>query len=152
MYDDGEGNGKNLVKKLLPRVLKAAFKSIIAFVLIYLIPSLLLQDDFLPAEYKLSMNIFAVIIILFIVIVELTSGMIFQYIFSFLRVIVLIVFFIFTLGRGSITVTIEMLYIAVDLSIILAMLIFVELLGLAKTVLGAVHFLSQKNEKHLNSQ
>ncbi|MDH5732232.1 MAG: hypothetical protein OEY88_00415 [Candidatus Bathyarchaeota archaeon] len=152
MYDHGEGNGKNLVKKLLPRILKAAFKSIIAFVLIYLIPSLLLQDDFLPAEYKLSMNIFAVIIILFIVIVELTSGTIFQYIFSFLRVIVLIVFFIFTLGRGSITVTIEMLYIAVDLSIILAMLIFVELLGLAKTVLGAVHFLSQKNEKHLNSR
>ncbi|MDH5449306.1 MAG: hypothetical protein OEX77_00195 [Candidatus Bathyarchaeota archaeon] len=151
MYDHEEGNGKNLVKKLLPRILKAAFKSIIAFVLIYLIPSLLLQDDFLPAEYKLSMNIFAVIIILFIVIVELTSGTIFQYIFSFLRVIVLIVFFICTLGRGSITVTIEMLYIAVDLSIILAMLIFVELLGLAKTVLGAVHFLSQKNEKHFNS-
>ena len=152
MYDHGEGNGTNLVKKLLPRVLKAAFKSIVAFVLIYLIPSLLLRDDFLPAEYKLSMNIFAIIIILFIVIVELTSGTIFQYIFSFLRVIVLIVFFIFTLGRGSITITVEMLYIAVDLSIILAMLIFVELLGLAKTVLGAVHFLSQKNEKHLNSQ
>jgi len=150
MYDDGEGNGTKLVKKLLPRVLKAAFKSIIAFVLVYLIPSLLLQDDFLPADYRLSVNIFAAIIILFIVMVELASGTIFQYIFSFLRVIVLIVFFIFTLGRGSITITVEMLYIAVDLSIILAMLIFVELLGLAKTVLGAVHFLSQKNEKHFN--
>ena len=151
MYDNGEGTGTDLVKKLLPRVLKAAFKSSIAFVLVYLIPSLLLQDDFLPADYKLSVNLFAAIIILFIVIVELTSGTIFQYIFSFLRVIVLIVFFIFTLGRGGITITVEMLYIAVDLSIILAMLIFVELLGLAKTVLGAVHFLSQKNEKHFNS-
>lgn len=142
-----EENGKKIVKRILPRVLKATFGSIIVFLFIYLIPSLLIPEDFLPPEYRLSMNIFATIIIVFLVVIELTSGTIFQYAFSFLRGLVLIVLFIFTLSSGIITVTIEMFHINVDLSIFLAVLILIELLGMAKNVLGAVYFLSEEVEE-----
>ena len=132
---------------MLPRVLKATLGSIIVFLLFYFAPSLLISESFLPSEYTLSMNVFATIIIVFIVVIELTSGTIFQYMFSFLRALVLIAFFIFTLGRGIITVTIQTVHVAVDLNIFLAILVLIELLGMAKNVLGAVHFLSEKVEE-----
>jgi len=140
-------DGKRFVKKMLPKVLKATFGSIIMFLLVYLVPSLLIPEGFLPPEYKLSIYVFATIIVVFLVLVELASGTIFQYALSFLRALVLIVFFIFTLGHGIITVKIETFHIVVDLTVFLAMLILVELLGMTKNVLGAIHFLSEKVEK-----
>ena len=140
-------DGKRLVKKMLPKVLKATLGSIIIFLLVYLVPSLLIPEGFLPPEYKLSIYVFATIIVVFLVLVELASGTIFQYASSFLRALVLIVFFIFTLGRGIITVKIETFHIVVNLTVFLAILILVELLGMTKSVLGAVHFLSEKVEE-----
>jgi len=140
-------DGKRLVKKMLPKVLKATLGSIIIFLLVYLVPSLLIPEGFLPSEYQLSMYAFATITVVFFVLVELASGTIFQYAFSFLRALVLIVFFIFTLGHGIITVKIETFHIVVNLTVFLAILILVELLGMTKSVLGAVHFLSEKVEE-----
>ena len=55
-------------------------------------------------------------------------------------------FFVYSFNGGIVTVDVEIFHVIVDLRVLLAMLISINLLGLAKNILGAVNFLSEKTE------
>ena len=149
---------KSFAEKILPRVLKATLMGFIAFFIYYLLPAFLLSmlpTESLPSElgpyfsrYEGRVYVFAAVMIFFAVAIQLSSGTILRYVLSTAKVIVLIVFFIYTLDGGFLAVDISMegmvIGVVADLSTLLAILIAIDLLGFAKSLFEAIGFLSRK--------
>lgn len=143
---------------MLPRIIKAGVKGVIYFVLIYVAPMLLISQlsrlaPDLFAGYGHLLGLFAAVIIFFVVASELTSGTIFQHAFNVGRALVLIVFFVLALNGGIISLNLNVesvpINVLADLRIYLIMLITIDLIGLARSILQAVNFLSEKAEQQL---
>jgi hypothetical protein len=152
-------SGKSSARKLLPRIAKAAIKGIIYFALFYILPTFVVSQlsEFAPqlfSQYEQTVAVFAAILIFFVVASELTSGTIYQHALNIGRALILIIFFVYALNGGIAKLDIDIarsqrVSVVVDLRIFLLMLIAIDLLGLAKSVLQAVNFLSEKADKQV---
>jgi len=151
-------SAKSIAKKMLPRIVKAVVKGVLYLVFLYVLPMLIVSQvsQFAPelfGRYEQLLTLFVAVVIFFVVASELTAGTIFQYAFNIGKAIILIVFFVLALDGGIVSLNLSFegvnLNIWADLTVYLAMLITIDLLGLAKSVLQAVNFLSEKEEKQL---
>jgi hypothetical protein len=152
-------SGKSFLRKMLPRIAKAAAKGIFYFVIFYVFPMLLVSQvsqlaPQLFADYGQTLFMFATVLIFFAVACELTSGTLYQHALNIGKAIILIVFFVLALNGGIIKLDLDLIEtqrisILADVRIYLLMLIAIDLLGLAKSVLQAVNFLSEKTERQL---
>jgi hypothetical protein len=152
---------KTFAERVMPRIFKAAIMGVITFFLYCLLPMLMfsmIPTEGLPSEfssyfskYENLVYIFAAIMICFAVAIQLSSGTIFQHAFSIAKAIVLILYFIFALEGGILTLSIPTggitIGIMADLTTFLAILILVNLLALVKSMFEAINFLSQKVEQ-----
>ena len=144
---------------MLPRVAKAVIKGLLYFFLFYALPMLLISQvsGFAPqlfAEYEQTLTLFAALIIFFAVASELTSGTIYQHAFNIGKALILIMFFVVALNGGIIKLDFDVVQgqrisIIADLRIYLMMIITIDLLGLAKSVMQMVNFLSEKTERQI---
>lgn len=141
-----------------PRIAKAAVKAILYFVLLYLVPSMLTSQlaELAPdlfASYGQLLRLFVAVVIFFVVASELTSGTIIQHAFNIGKAVVLIIFYVLALDGGIISLNLNLenvpINIWADLRVYLMMLIMIDLLGLAKSLLQAVDFLSEKTEQQV---
>ena len=148
----------SFLRKMLPRIAKAAAKAVLYFVFLYLVPIVLVSQlsEFAPelfANYTQLLSLFVAVVIFFVVASELTSGTIFQHAFNIGKAIILIIFYVLALNGGIISMNLNIesvpINIWADLRIYLMMLITIDLLGLAKGVLQAVNFLSEKTEQQV---
>jgi len=156
-----KGDEKTFVERIMPRVFKAAIMGVITFFLYYMLPTLMfsmIPTESLPSEfgsffyrYENLVYIFAAIMICFAVAIQLSSGTIFQHAFSIAKAIILILYFIYALEGGILTLSMSlggiMVNIMANLTAFLAILISVNLLALAKSMFEAINFLSQKVEQ-----
>ena len=147
---------KSFLSKMAPRIVKATIKAVLYFIFLYVIPLMIVSQlsavaPELFATYTDYLAIFAALIIFSVVASELTAGTIYQHAFNIGRAIVLIVFFILALQGGIISQDISVssirLHFVVDLRIYLAMLISIDLLNLARSMLQAINFLSERVEQ-----
>jgi hypothetical protein len=154
MFEDQ--TAKSFLRRMLPRIVKATLKAVLYLVFLYVIPMMIVSQlsamaPEIFADYMDYLGIFAAIVIFSVVAGELTAGTIFQHAFNIGRALVLIVFFVLALQGGIISqdITAESLrlHFLVDLRIYLAMLISIDLLNLAKSMLQAVSFLSERVEQ-----
>ena len=151
---------KSFLKKMAPRVIKAAVRGFIMFLLTYLLPLLIMEAvmpsdlpfEMFPAEYMPLFYAFSAIVVFFAVATELFSGTILQHAFSVGRALILIVYFVYALNGGILTTSFQVpgqqqvVHLSVDLRAFLGMLIFVNLLGFAKGMFQAINFLSGRVE------
>lgn len=147
------------MRKMLPRVAKAIVKGLLYFFLFYALPMFLVSQvsGFAPqlsAEYKQTVVLFAAVVIFFAVATELTSGTIYQHALNIGKALILIVFFVVALNGGIMKLDLDIMEgqrisIVADLRIYLMMLITIDLLGLAKSVMQMVNFLSEKTERQI---
>jgi len=139
------------LKKMIPKVLKATVMGLLWFFLLYALPTLLLSElveEVLPG-YTQLLSTFAIVIVFFVVVSELLAGTIFQYAFNIGKALVFMAFFIYALNGGFIAFDLEMVHIEADLRVYLAMLLTIDFLGLAKSLLQAIDFLGKKTERQL---
>jgi len=145
-----KGNAKPFVRKILPKALKAAFLAVITYLPLYFLSSLISPIQPLFPWYEPLTNIFAAVFIFFLVVGVFFSGTVFQYVFGVARMLVLMVFFICVLNGGIINLTVpvegESINIMLNVTVVLAMLVLVCLLGIAKNVIQAIDFMSGKAE------
>ncbi|MDH5702514.1 MAG: hypothetical protein OEZ12_07090, partial [Candidatus Bathyarchaeota archaeon] len=77
-------------------------------------------------------------------------GTIYQYVFGVARTLVTMIFFIYVLNGGIVALAVPVegasVNIMVDLTVILAMIVLVCLLGIGKNVVQAIDFVSAKGE------
>jgi len=145
-----KGNAKLFVRKILPKVFKAALLAVITYLPVYFLSALISPiQPFFP-WYEPLTNIFAAVFIFLLVVGVFSSGTVFQYVFGVARTLVLMVFFICVLNGGIITLTVPVegasTNIMLDVRVVLAMLVLVCLLGIAKNVVQAIDFVSGKAE------
>ncbi len=141
-----EKNIKGFIKRIAWRILKATLVSFVTFCFVYLIPTLLFPIGVLPADYEPLFYFFVGTMVFFAVTVELFSGTIIHHALKTARTLIMMGFFVYSFNGGIVAVDVEIVHVIVDLRVLLAMLILINLLGLAKNILGAVDFLSEKTE------
>lgn len=152
-------SGKSLIRKMMPRVAKATIKGLLFLLLFYIIPMFFLSQvaGFAPQlseDFQQRVAVFAAIAIFFAVATELTSGTIYQHALNIGRALILIVYFVIALEGGILKMDLDIIEgqqvsIMADLRTYLMILISIDLLGLAKSVLQMVNFLSERTEKQL---
>ena len=145
-----KGNTKLFVRKILPKAFKAALLAVITYLPMYFLSTLISPiKPFFP-WYEPLTNIFAAVFIFFLVVGVFSSGTVFQYVFGVARMLALMIFFIYVLNGGIITLTVPIeeasVNIMLDVTVVLAMIILVCLLGIAKNVVQAIDFVSGKAE------
>jgi len=147
-------NTKSLFRKMLPRIAKAVVKGVLWFVFLYVVPMFIISglSEFAPeiaSTYGKLLNVFVAIILFFVVASELTAGTIFQHALNIGKAIILMIFIVLALEGGIVALDFQRVHLVADLRIFLAMFLAIDFLGLAKSVLQAVNFLSEKTESQL---
>lgn len=125
------------------------------FFLLYTLPTLLLPE--LAGEalsgYTQLLSTFAVVIVFFVVVSELLAGTIFQYALNIGKALIFMGFFIYALNGGFMAFDLPMEFgmarIEADVRVYLAMLLTIDFLGLAKSLLQAIDFIAKKAESQL---
>ena len=127
--------------------MKAGIKAVLTYI-VYFIFMLLVQpfSEFI-GQYSLLIDMFFMVIIAFTFLIELFSGTIIKYMIEFSRSLFVIFYFVASLNSGIIDVSMENVSIIVNLRFFLLMLVLINVIGMAKTVLSAVNFLHEKSEK-----
>jgi len=147
-------NIRSLFRKMLPRIVKAVVKGLLWFVFLYVVPMFIISSLYEMApeifsSYGQLLQVFVAIILFFVVASELTSGTIFQHAFNIGKALVLMIFIVYALQGGIISLDIQSIRVLADLRIYLVMLLSIDFLGLAKSILQAINFLSEKAESQL---
>ena len=149
---DGAENRKPLWRQMLPRILKAGLKVSIVLIVFMLISNFLKPFNPFLGGFNMVIDVFFIAFIAFIIIIELFSGSIFQHLFSVAKNLFMLFYLMYIFDRGIFALTIENVYVTVDLRIIVATLILLDVLALAKSMINTVNFLSEKEEQSWNMQ
>lgn len=146
-----EVTSNSLLKKWLPRLLKALVWGMVHFLLVYVLPMQFFPVGTLPIENAaLLFHLFVAIVVVFAVVTKLFSGMILEYTFSMVKAVIMISYFLYVFGGGIFSLTMPIsgtiVKLEVDLTVFLVMLISLNLLALAKNVLQTLSLLTEKVE------
>ena len=144
---------------MLPRAAKAAIKGVIYFIIFYVLPMFVVSQlsEIAPqlfTDYGQLVTVFAAVAIFFVVASELLAGTIYQHALNIGKAIVFMILIVFAFNGGVVKFNVDLIEaqlisIGADLRIYLLALITIDLLGLAKSVIQAIMFLSEKTEKQL---
>ncbi len=149
-----ELNAKLIMKKSIPRVLKAAVWGILTLIVVYYLPLMLipreLTQNILPFDYTAQLLDFALIAVFFAVVEQLFSGTIIGCGLGIARAFVILAYF-FAVSNGgvfsvSLPITEITINLTVDITIILVMLVSVSLLDIARNLLKAINLLTSKSD------
>jgi hypothetical protein len=145
-----KGQTKTFARKFVPRIVKAALLVVITYLPLYFLSAFIEPFQSFFPWYALTTNLFAAVFMIFLVAGVFTSGTIYQYVFGVARALVTIIFFIYVLNGGIVALAIPVegasVNIMVDLTVILAMIVLICLLGIGKNVVQAIDFVSAKGE------
>jgi hypothetical protein len=128
------------------KALKATVKAVLFYVVYFVLWTFIAPIGEIIPGFQMMVETFVIVYIIFIIIGELTSGTIFQYCFNVARALFVIGYLIFSLNGGIFGLTYENVSLMVDFRLFLAIAMLLSLLGLAKSVLQAVNYMSEKAE------
>jgi hypothetical protein len=144
-----ELNMSLILKKAVPRILKAVIWGSLTFLIVYYLPMMFYPQELLPIDYVTPLIQFATIAVFFAVAGQLFSGTIIGCGFGVARAIVVIAYFFMLSDGGVFSMTLPIsevtINLAFDLSLFLLMIIAVNLLGIAKNLLEAISLLAENS-------
>jgi hypothetical protein len=136
-------------RKIVLKILKATIKAAIVYVVyIFLSQFLVPISTFMPGIQQVA-ETFVIIYIALMIIGELTSGTIFQHFFGAAKALFVIGYLLLSLNGGIFGFYLEGINLTVDLRLFLMIATLLGLLGLAKSVLQAINYMSEKAEPTL---
>ena len=137
-----------ILRKAIPRILKAVIWGSLTFLLVYHLPMMFYPQELLPIDYITPLVQFAAIAVFFAVAGQLFSGTIIGCGFGVARAIVIIAYFFMLSNSGVFSISLPInevtVNLTIDLSLFLLMIIAVNLLGIAKNVLESISILEEK--------
>ena len=141
---------KTFARKFVPKIIKATILVIITYLPLYFLSAFMEPFQSFVPWYGSTTDMFAAVFAIFLVVGVFTSGTVYQYVFGAARSLVTMIFFIYVLNSGIINLALPIegvnINIMVDLTIVLAMIVLVCVLGVGKNVLQAISFVSAKSE------
>ena len=142
-----------IMNTVFPRVMKAALWGAFTFMIVYYLPLSLIPSNItqniLPFDYRAQLFEFAMISVFFAIAGQLFSKTVIGCGFGIARAIVIVAYFLVVSEGGILNLTVPVseytLNLTIDISIILLMIIAVNLLSIAKNLLGAINILTEKS-------
>ena len=152
------------LRNIVWRVFKAVLYGSLTYLVGYYLPNTYLTMEALPPQLAPPPQVgqmisgvqswvssflqsFTIIITVFTVAIQLLTGTILQYAFSFARGFTVMMFIIYAFQGGVIETTIPAegvtIFVKMDFKVFLAMFVAVSLLGMARSMLGVINFLSE---------
>lgn len=141
-----EAKSDSKVKKIVFKALKAIIKGAIVYG-IYILVWMFLSpiSEYVP-ELQLMIEAFIIVYISLMIIEEIASGTVFKYFFNLAKSLFVIGYLIFSLKSGVFGITFQKVSITIDLRLFLTIAMLLSLLGLSKSVLQAVNYMSERAE------
>lgn len=145
MANTNTGFKKNL-RGIVFRALKAAIKGILFYIIYFVLSQLLAPVSTLVPGLQQMIETFFIVYIVLMIVGDLTSGTIYQHFFNATKALFVIGYLLFSLRGGVFGTSFENVSLMVDLRLFLVIAVLLSLLGLAKTVLQAINYMSEKAE------
>lgn len=128
------------------RALKAAIKGILFYIIYFVLSQLLAPVSTLVPGLQQMIETFFIVYIVLMIVGNLTSGTIYQHFFNAAKALFVIGYMLFSLRGAVFGTSFENVSLMVDLRMFLVIAVLLSLLGLAKTVLQAINYMSEKAE------
>ena len=128
------------------RALKAAIKGILFYIVYFVLSQLLAPVSTLVPGLQQMIETFFIVYIVLMIVGDLTSGTIYQHFFNAAKALFVIGYMLFSLRGAVFGTSFENVSLMVDLRMFLVIAVLLSLLGLAKTVLQAINYMSEKAE------
>jgi hypothetical protein len=143
---DKSGDQKTSLRKIGFKIAKATIKAIIVYV-VYLFGSSLLAPlyQFVPG-LQFAIGTFVTVYVVLMILGDVTSGTIYQHFFNVAQALFVIGYLMASVKNGVFGATYENVNLMVDLRLFMVVAMLLGLLGLAKSVLQAIDYMSQKAE------
>ena len=145
MADTGN-NFKKKIRNFTFKALKATVKGILFYAIYFVLWMFLAPISDMVPGFQQMIETFVIVYICLMIVGELASGTIFQYFFNVAKALFVIGYLIFSLNGGILGLTFQNLSLMVDLRLFLAIAMLLSLFGLAKSVLQAINYMSEKAE------
>jgi hypothetical protein len=146
MLVEENNHKKRRVRSNILRVSKAAVKAIIVYVVYVVVVRLLAPISMIFPDFQQIIAAFVAVYIVLMVAGDLASGTIFQHLLYAVKSSFVIAYLMFTLNTGIFDYTVGNTNLIIDLRLFLVIVMFLGLLGLAKSMLQAINYLNEKSE------
>ncbi len=138
-----ERNWKATLRKLVPRILKATILT--AIMGFFLLAVWMLISTFLTSypSYLTLFAVFAWATLIFTFAIRATEGTIYKYVFVIARPLFLIIYLIYATNGGILAIDVMKFHFTAEFIPLLALMIFVNFVTVAKGMLEAIEFTSE---------
>lgn len=137
---------KMTLRKISFKALRAAIKGVLIYA-VYFISWMFIAPiaQTVPGLQQI-LETFVTVYIIFIIVEELTAGTIYNCFFNVARALFVIGYLISTFNEGVFGMTYQNINLIVDLRMVLEIATLLSLLGLARSVLQTINYVSEKAE------
>jgi hypothetical protein len=143
---------ENLVRDVSFRVAKATVKAIFVYLIYFLlVPMLAPLLELIPGFVE-SLEVFVIVYILLMILGDLMAKTVFQYFFSTAQALFFMAYLLISMGDGVFNTSYENFSLTVNLSLFYTVAVLLSLIGLARTLLQAINFMSERAEANSGLQ
>ena len=146
---EAKKNSQSKVKNVAFRVMKATVKAVLVYLLYFFFASLLAPIFEVVSGSMGTIETFVVIFIVLMFLGDLAEHTIFQYFLGTARSLFIIAYLVLSLGEGVVSVDFENFTLTVNLTTLYMIILLLSLLDLARSVLQAVSFMSERAERSI---
>jgi len=143
---DGQKDFKMTLREVTFKVFKATIKGILFYATYYFLTQFLAPISEVVPGFQLMVDAFVIAYITLMILGEVTSGSIFHYLFDTAKSLFVVLYLLLSLSEELLSVNFKNLNLTIDLRLFMTIAVLFSLLGLAKSVLQAIDFLSEKAE------
>lgn len=137
---------QNKARDFAFRIAKATLKATFVYLLYFFSMQLVApMFAFVPSLLE-TIQVFVTIYIVLMILGDLTEHSIFHCFFVAARALFVIAYLVFAVGDGVISVPADNFTLTVNLSMLYTITALLGLLGLAKAIMEAIHFMSERAE------
>ncbi len=146
MLEETKKGSDSVLRKMVFRASKATIKGSIFYGVYFVLSQYMAPLFVLMPSFQPMIEAFMITYVVLVMAAELTRGTVCQHFLNMAKALFVVGYLIFSMGSGVFNLSIGSTSIVVDLRLILTIAVLLSLLGVAKAVIEAVNYMSEKAE------
>ena len=139
-------DAKHKTRKYILRALKITIKVIIVSVIYVFLMQFLAPASILIPGLQEMITTFTLVYVVLMVVSDVTAGTILQHFFNGVKALFMIAYLIVSLNSGIVNITLGTINLVIDVRMFLIVIMLLGLLGLARSIMQAISFASERIE------
>jgi uncharacterized ion transporter superfamily protein YfcC len=144
---DSKKDSKTKLRQITFKALKATVKGVLFYAVYFILWMFLAPLSELIPGFQQMVETFVIVYVILMIVGEFASGTIFKHFFDAAKALFIICYLILSLKGGIFSLSYQNLSLIVDLRPLIAIVTLLSLLGFAKSILQAINFLNEKEER-----